>query len=710
MNPFGRDIVKNPRDHPVTVRTLNLEVLDGLVAAFAPLVSAPLPREPLAAGKAQLVLSPAPGYGKSHLIARLYESLGKEVNVVGFSPFQSVSLCWQSLLLQMVKEMNGPVEGEDFGRTRLTMWAESLVRLLVAEALREGLLPHPEAPIAERWVMEHLTIGLEGDEGGWNPWLHESFFKVCRPVWRRLLARRGVSMEDDAWLLVLFHYASSAPFSDKQQHCLAWLRGQSLEEDALAELGLGASHGREAGSVDALNELCRRKVHEWCGLAAFYRPFLFCFDQTEVYAQDDRLAKTFGRVIAELVGEVPHHLTVVTANQAVWESKLRPAMDVADQHRFQLSQVLRGLDRREGEELIRLLIVEQADQREACGRVTDGEWLSGLFPMPGSNIPAREFLHLCQRRWEGGEVKGPQKLVVSVKVDLSERFNSLRVEFAANPRLQEYDPDVFRWLAEVGLVRGQDLGCVRVDHPHGYVEMKWHVPGEAVVRFGFAHAVSDDHRVWKSLAMFARQMKEQDGEPVSKLVLFRPPPQQRCAIPKSTWVVNGQLIAEARRDCLQLFDLTADETAELYAARKLYLDAEAGDLEGMGGAEVMEFLTKQLAYWRTRLLEVAKVDVGDVKQEAPRLVEVVKVQPEVKTDRAAKGRLPFGRRNAGQPMPQLEQRVRSFVRDERFVSLEALVGHLGAEVSTEQALACCEGLGEVQTERLENCTILIWQG
>ena len=79
-NPFENDIVREPREVSFSVPGLNDAALNALVQRFSQLDSLPTPRdarrEPI---KAQLVVSPNRGYGKSHLLGatcKTFESVG----------------------------------------------------------------------------------------------------------------------------------------------------------------------------------------------------------------------------------------------------------------------------------------------------------------------------------------------------------------------------------------------------------------------------------------------------------------------------------------------------------------------------------------------------------------------------------------------------------------------------------------------------------
>ena len=104
INPFEKDVVHKPRECPSSVSTLNEDILAGLIGAFRAV------NEDRASvgNKAELILSSAPGYGKSHLIGRLFKALNRRAIQVYLTPFQTVALCWQSILLHLVNELDYP--------------------------------------------------------------------------------------------------------------------------------------------------------------------------------------------------------------------------------------------------------------------------------------------------------------------------------------------------------------------------------------------------------------------------------------------------------------------------------------------------------------------------------------------------------------------------------------------------------------------------
>ncbi|HET9378567.1 MAG TPA: hypothetical protein VFO40_26595 [Chthoniobacterales bacterium] len=133
INPFEKDIVHKPRECPNSVVTLNEDVLSEITAAFAA-----VDQNRISLGsKTELVPSAAPGYGKSHLIGRLFRALDHRATQIFLSPFQTVALCWQSILLHLVNELDYPDSSDD-GKwavdetTQLDALAEGVLQNLIA--------------------------------------------------------------------------------------------------------------------------------------------------------------------------------------------------------------------------------------------------------------------------------------------------------------------------------------------------------------------------------------------------------------------------------------------------------------------------------------------------------------------------------------------------------------------------------------------------
>jgi hypothetical protein len=141
-NPFEKDVVHEPRDHPPSVSSLNQETLDKLLSRFKSVESSG--ESP--SRKAELILSPAPGYGKSHLVGRFFKELGNRAVRVYIPPFETTSTYWQSILLLTVDELDQAADWDSRGfeePTQLDAFAEGVLRSLTAAAIRRGAITSP---------------------------------------------------------------------------------------------------------------------------------------------------------------------------------------------------------------------------------------------------------------------------------------------------------------------------------------------------------------------------------------------------------------------------------------------------------------------------------------------------------------------------------------------------------------------------------------
>src|SRR5262245_50773909 len=108
VNPFEDNAIREPRAVRYSVAGLNDEPLNRLVAKFKRLTVGGLPRVPITADTAQLVVSPDAGYGKSHLLGRLFQKLGAQAIQIYVRPFQNPERAWSSILLTTVQELERP--------------------------------------------------------------------------------------------------------------------------------------------------------------------------------------------------------------------------------------------------------------------------------------------------------------------------------------------------------------------------------------------------------------------------------------------------------------------------------------------------------------------------------------------------------------------------------------------------------------------------
>ncbi len=421
--------------------------------------------------------------------------------------------------------------------------------------------------------------------------------------------------------------------------------------------------------MDVVNNACWLRIHDFCMLARYYRPFLFCFDQTEDYATNLELLQQFGRVVVRMVNEVPNHLTVVTANQGIWDSKIFPNIDTAHRDRFSISKQLRGLDLREGKELIGLRLTPFAPAEELLRQFRGRQWLDALFS-DGNTFPVREFMRQCRDRWAGAKTATPTP-------PLDQIFDEYLSEYRVNPRWRYFDPDVFRWLVRGPLAADPEIVCSENKKETPFAELQWSVGGRAEILFGFVREIH--HTQWKRVADVAEAWRAKHPGKIAKIVYFRS--EELDPVPKPTWTKTGPAIRAALGSGLLV--LSKEESSELNAARDLYLEAVSGNVAGYSGEDVLRFLKKRLAPWRERILQ-------------PKSASPIPEQEH---------RVPL------QPLkPSLLEKLRILVQQEKFLSLSDTLEKLGSGSTEDLVLEACEKIPQIQKIAHPNMVVLIWQG
>lgn len=583
-NPFRELIVKDPRRREPVVAELNARPLQKLLSQFERLSAGEPPRELHSADTAQLVTSEQPGYGKSHLIGRLFSALHGRATLVYVLPFQNPVTAFQSLMLAITREMHFSDRSQP---SPLDALAHSVLAHLLADLVEGDGALQIETPPETVGILRRdpLDAFRRGDDP-WAKWLEEHWAKL-EPFFEEALARRGLILSAPAsWLRVLRAYAFAPQDAGLRRTCIDWLSGQPGAAADVSQMGVRVADaiGTEITPVEA-NAWCRLRVVELCQLAAFFRPFVFCFDQTEVYGHQPELARAFGMLIATLVSEAPNHLTLITANQEPWLERIVPFIEKADMERITRPPLtLEGLNRAQAADLARLRMEAVATEPERAAAFLDARWLEKLFPTPRNQMGTRVFLQHCKERWE----RQPAR-----PVPLVELYQQRREKLLASPKRHEFEPDTLQWLVEEGArgVDGVKISSLRSDE---YFAVRWKTD-ERTCLFGFT--AGSNWSQWRTIARAALRKNKKNPSPPVKAVFFRAPGQP--PIPGADWTVRDE-IEEAKATALHIVPLTVEELCELYAARELYADAVQGDI-AYNTEQVIAFLGEHLAPWWQRL-------------------------------------------------------------------------------------------------------------
>lgn len=590
-NPFADLIVKDPRSGEASVPGLNDRPLRALLERFDRAAAGPVPRPLRPTEQALLIVSEQPGYGKSHLIGRLFRTLHGRATLVYVQPFQNAATSFQSLMLAIVREMHFPDRAEHGAwshrdPTQLDALAHFVLAHLLADLIG-GVSPtfEIETPADTEAQLRGDPLGaFRRGEDVWGQWMVANWSMLEAPL-EEALAQRGLCLtHPGTWLRVLKTYAFHPNDSTARRVCVDWMSGQPFDKDEAEVIGLRAGDAMSGEiSPRESNAICRTRLMDLCQLASFHRPLVLSFDQTEVYGHHPGLARAFGLIVATLVHEAPGTVVVITANQSPWTQKVKPYIEDADLQRIVHPPLtLDGINRSQATELARLRLKAAGANQARLMPFLAGPWMTELFASGTSQVGVRKFLQVCQQRWENAP---------SRDITLDEHFDRQCADILKSPKRLIFNPDALQWLIEVAACGLPDVHVQSLEER--YFAVQWTTPRRNCL-FGF---VAGSH--WKQWQRIARISIERNrvSDPPTKCLFFRAPDDR--PIPGERWA-NRDEIEAARREALHIIVTTEEELAALYAARELFAEAVQGDI-AYTTDEVLQFLHRRLEAWWQRL-------------------------------------------------------------------------------------------------------------
>lgn len=657
--PFGSDIVEEPRQIEQTIESLNKRPLERVLAEFGKLQAQSIPRLG-AVPNAVVVLSPEPGCGKSHLIGRLFRKLDDDATLIYVRAYQDPSSCWITVLERLVSELNyaddpTKVALQPGDLTQLDVLARRLTVNLVDRLLRAGkaeATPEPER--ARDFFARYPNSVFETPE--WRGWL-QSNFKQLLPALDSLLASDGIQLLPNrtAWLRVLFKYAFSEADHELRQTCLEWLKYEPLAEEDATRIGLRPAELPQTDiPYEQRNERSFQRIRELFQLAAYYRPFLVCFDQTELYGRDEELARSFGVVLSRLRRETKNHLLVITANEYIWRKQLFGRFEKADQDGLADPIHLESVGEAEAKELVQQRLTDWEVPQKDQNTFLAGGWLEQMFRGAKSAHSARHVIREASRRWSNPPPVTPQAL-----------FDSYRQRLLADPKRLDFDPAVFELLSNVILAPSVSAAVKRFNGARGYMTLEWEAnTGDVLLGF----QTGSHWKTWETIAREARRHHETRKVHGRRLTasFFRTPEQK--AIPSRALTA----LDEAR--CVRLVELSRPEAAALYAAHELYADVQQGN-QDIGADALVEYLQTELRPFAQRLLS------GGKTQPPP-------------------------------PAPDnLDQALSAAVKSMKFGTLEVVLARLArshTELTRDTILERCRELPAIRVVSSPNSVVLRW--
>ncbi len=686
-NPFEDNIVFEPRDAEQSVRGLNDGPLQALLGQFARLETEDLPRRQPVRLKAQLVTSAEPGYGKSHLIGRLFGALQQRATLVYLPPFQDAGSSWRSILLRVAQELDRPRKwraGASSGEepTQLDTLACGVIsHLLVALIARDKVGGEGAGEL-----VAELRVDPLGAFGGLaaphflTAWMRERFAPELRGPLTEALQGSGIVLHApaSAWLKVLHAYAFGARES-RRAACLEWLKGDGISDEERELIGLERSElpPMEEAAATRNRQACAR-VEDLLALAGFYQPFLLCFDQTDLYADVPERAAEFGGVIEELVRTGLNHLTVVTANVDPWTRGIVKHFQTAYRDRFTEPLQLTGITRSQAEALARQRLKGCGLDTAEIQRFAEAGWLDEAF-RDAPTKSTRAFLRQCARRCS--ELAQGRGVILPEKT-LADYYNHYEADVRARADWRDFDPDILRWSVGEETVGAAlaDVAVARFRDQKQYFPIAWK-SGHRTSLLGFED--SSNSARWRSILRAAQQQAashaRQEPGGLTRVIFLRTPVQR--PIPGPGWKVIGQEMREARG--LLAIQVIADEALlAIRACYELYVNVVEGNAP-FPREEMLALVRAKLRPWWQTLLAEPPPELGAEIPAPPPAAEP--------------------------PDRTLAAQVRQLVEGKLFLSLDQLVAFLEPGADPSAVLALCRATPEIHVFATSQATILKWR-
>ncbi|HWQ35255.1 MAG TPA: ATP-binding protein [Blastocatellia bacterium] len=505
------------------------------------------------------------GSGKTHLLSRLRAHIVRpdatdQAIFIAVTLQTSPQMIWRYLRRRLVDDLlRRPNEGvSQFERVLLHRLAESHPRETDVTALLQRLrneARHHNNVVSE---LSELFDHVEAQS-------NVSFDLSLRSVIGHLLLRRHVS------------------------EARAWLRGESLHENALNRMEIGI-----IDSEDSAEDQARDILLSLCSLAGQQIPLIFCFDQVEamqINPQDHDGLFAFGQVVMSL-HDSTRNLLLISCIQAAFFDTLHLAISKAAWDRLTSGgqEVLRPLDRSEAEQLVKARLdagPELAQLRAAQS--------NPLWPLTAADVTAaldaagrctpRRLLGVCAERFEaicGSDLQMPPP--PSVDEFIAELWRSQIEQSLAESSPEETDQIVTHGLPLLCELAG--LRCRPRDNKA--------LRDVSLLADGQDGPVSISLCNQENMTSLAGRLRRLNASPPERLVLLRDDRLPLGRHATMTRQYSEQLLTKGAH----WVKPSAEALAALDALRILLSEAKSGNLEQHGetlpAATVEEWLKKNL--------------------------------------------------------------------------------------------------------------------
>ncbi len=591
---------------------------------------------------------------------------------------------WQSLLLRIVQELRLPdkIDGKHDNENnyqQLEAFTLGILEKLISYGVKDKLIKKEDIPIS---FNELKSIPYEKNEKSkvLLAWVKENI-TTLEEIFCGQIEEHSIVLSDSAfnWLRVLFTYTYYTGNYNVRKNCIDWLIGGMFDKDEADKIDIKISDNN-IEDVD-INELCKSRIKDFCEIARFFRPFVFCIDQTEIYAKDENLVRSLGTLIQQLVDYFYNHMTVVTAIKPTWENRIKDKMDDANLQRLSNPPILlQGMGREQAGELIdkRLKEANCEDRKAVFG--DNGNFLKSLFK-DESEICVRKILIECSNRWI--EIEGlpplPEPCIEKLYDNYVEKEKQKPIVFL---------PETFYWLVKEAASGLTGLTISEYKGQRPWLTLHWVLKERQVLekrRFYFGFEAGKHHSTWNGIANEANRLFGHNNN--TKIVMFRITPDLP-RIPIPGWRQIGVAINAAKERFLHIIELEdIEKIAKLYAAHTLYNDSCAGDVPPFEPDVVLKFIFAKLGFfWEEIMKPPPFIEIAPPPPLLPPSVNLIKAIIEIMSIKKM-------------------QSIDDLVNQLSMLELTDVVG----PITNEVCLSSCRQITQIRITRGPTITVLQWQ-
>ncbi|MFO7973231.1 MAG: hypothetical protein R6V12_01195 [Candidatus Hydrogenedentota bacterium] len=330
-NPFYSSSAGNPwEDRYPDVESINRQAFEGVLRLVRH--KAEHPRD----GCGGLVLGGA-GAGKSHLLKRLLLAVRGMDDSAAFTyvrPILAPEAPMRYLLREIVVNLCKELDAEQTW-TQLDLFAASIL----IDFLRNGQDPGKNVKLLARLETDPFYI--------YRARLDAKNLAKAEKRAIRFLKSEIPALETELLRVIVKYRRREA-----RTLVVDWLRGEILDEEESAELGVNSRMDKSAGELEA--EASRILLSLGHLMARYRRPMIVCFDQLDNLHSPEAV-RALEAMVHFLVDQTPAMLPLVFARGDSWNSRFEKEMDPAAGHRLTGNQFrLEGCSLDQARELVAL--------------------------------------------------------------------------------------------------------------------------------------------------------------------------------------------------------------------------------------------------------------------------------------------------------------------------------------------------------------------